>query len=73
MEQKTLKYLRVFIPGFVLLLGLYPIYDHFYSEVLDVKGLHVIYISFISLLLGAVYYQLNIQKIDYFSISLFYH
>ena len=63
MEQKTLKYLRVFIPGFVLLLGLYPIYDHFYSEVLDVKGLHVIYISFISLLLGAVYYQLNIQRL----------
>ncbi|MCK0137377.1 hypothetical protein [Arenibacter sp. S6351L] len=63
MEQKTLKYLRVFIPGFVLLLGLYPIYNHYYSEVLDIKGLHVMYISFISLLLGAVYYQLNIQRL----------
>lgn len=63
MEQKTLKYLRVFIPGFVLLLGLYPIYNHYYSEVLDIQGLHVMYISFISLLLGAVYYQLNIQRL----------
>lgn len=63
MEQKTLKYLRVFIPGFVLLLGLYPIYNHYFSEIYDITSLHVMYISFISLLLGAVYYQLNIQRI----------
>lgn len=63
MEQKTLKYLRVFIPGFVLLLGLYPIYNHYYSEIFDIKGLHVMYVSFISILLGAIYYQLNIQRL----------
>lgn len=63
MEQKTLKYLRVFIPGFILLLGLYPIYHHHYNDIYDIKSLHVMYVTFISILLGAVYYQLNIQRI----------
>src|SRR5690606_29362676 len=63
MEQKTLKYLRVFIPGFVLLLCLYPLYHHHYAELFDISSLHVMYISFISILLGAIYYQLNIQRL----------
>jgi hypothetical protein len=63
MEQKTLKYLRVLIPGIIILLGAYPIFLHYFGEAYDFKGLGITYITFISILLGGVYYQLNVQRL----------
>ncbi|MBF8961915.1 hypothetical protein I0P70_01545 [Pontibacter sp. FD36] len=63
MEQKTLKYLRIFIPGMIILLGSYPIFQFHLGEAFDIKGLNVTYVSFLSILLGGVYYQLNIQRL----------
>lgn len=63
MEQKTLKYLRILIPGLIILLALYPIFEFNYSEIFDLKSLDTTYITFISLMLGGIYYQLNIQRI----------
>lgn len=63
MEQKTLKYLRVFIPGLIILLGLYPIYDEFYSELYKIEKFETTYVTFAAILLGGIYYQLDIQHI----------
>ncbi|WP_224998729.1 hypothetical protein [Cesiribacter sp. SM1] len=63
MEQKTLKYLRIFIPGVMILLGGYPIYYHYFAEAYDLSGLNVTYATYLSVLLGAIYYQLDIQRL----------
>ncbi len=63
MEQTTLKYLRILIPGLIILLGLYPIFEYKYSEFFDLKTLDTTYITFISLMFGGIYYQLNIQRL----------
>jgi hypothetical protein len=63
MEQKTLKYLRVVIPGLIILFGAYPIYQNYLGEAFDLNGIHITYVTFLSVLLGGVYYQLNIQRI----------
>lgn len=61
MEQKTLKYLRVFIPGLIILLGLYPIYDELYSEIYKIEKFETTYVTFVAILFGGIYYQLNIR------------
>lgn len=61
MEQKTLKYLRVFIPGIIILLGLYPIYNEFYSELYKIDKFETTYVIFVAILFGGIYYQLNIR------------
>lgn len=63
MEQSTLKYLRILIPGLIILLGLYPVFEYKYSAIFDLKSLDTTYVTFISLLIGGIYYQLNIQRI----------
>lgn len=70
MEQKTLKYLRVLIPGLVFLLGFYPLYDFHFKSLYDAKSLDVTYVTYLSLLFGGIYYQLNIRHIvTQFSLS----
>ncbi len=61
MEQKTLKYLRVFIPGLIILLGLYPIYNEFYAEVFKIDKFETAYVTFVAILFGGIYYQLNVR------------
>lgn len=61
MEQKTLKYLRVFIPGLIILLGLYPIYDKLYSEIYKIEKFETTYVTFVAILFGGIYYQLNVR------------
>lgn len=62
MEQTTLKYLRVLIPGIICLLGAFPAYKHYLGSVFDVKSLDMTYITMISLIIGAIYYQLNLRQ-----------
>lgn len=47
----------------IILLGTYPIYLFYLGEAFDIKGLNVTYVTFLSILLGGVYYQLNIQRV----------
>jgi hypothetical protein len=61
MEQTTLKYLRVLVPGIICLLGLYPAYRYYLGELYDIKSLDVTYLTLISLILGSIYHQLNIR------------
>lgn len=61
MEQTTLKYLRVLIPGIIFLLGIYPIYNHYFKDIYDAKSLDTTYVTYLSILLGSIYYQLNIR------------
>lgn len=63
MEQTTLKYLRIFIPGLMFLLGTYPIYIFYYGEVYDVKTLHITYVTLLSVLVGSLYHYLNVRMI----------
>ena len=62
MEQTTLKYLRVLIPGIICLLGAFPAYKHYIGPIFDVKSLDMTYITMISLIIGAIYYQLNLRQ-----------
>lgn len=63
MEQTTLKYLRVLIPGLIILFGLLPINDQLHSFGINLNNYEYNYIIIIALLLGAIYYQLNIQHL----------
>lgn len=70
MEQTTLKYLRVFIPGIIFLLGFYPAYNHYFKDVYDAKSLDLTYVTYLSLIVGSIYYQLNVRYlIIYFSLK----
>lgn len=61
MEQTTLKYLRILIPGMFSYLGFYPIFNFYFGEIYDVKSVDFAIVTVISILLGAIYYQINIQ------------
>lgn len=63
MEQGTLKYLRVLIPGLIFLLGFYPIYDKYYSDLYKITSIDFSYLTLLSIIAGAIYYQLNLQHI----------
>ena len=63
MEQKTLKYLRVLIPGFIILIGLLPLQEQTENGITIVKSLNFNYMILLAVIIGAIYYQLNIQHI----------
>ena len=63
MEQGTLKYLRLLIPGLIFLLGFYPIYDRYFSGLYEVKSIDFSYLTFFSVIIGSIYYQLNLQRL----------
>lgn len=63
MEQGTLKYLRILVPGLIFLLGFYPIYNKYFSNLYQVTTIDFSYLTLLSLITGSIYYQLNIQHI----------
>ena len=66
MEQKTLKYLRIFIPGIIILIGLYPLLTDYILNDVDfgkMNAFHFTIVTFISIIIGGIYYQLNIQRL----------
>lgn len=63
MEQGTLKYLRVLIPGLIFLLGFYPIYDKYFSDLYKVTSLDFSYLILLSVIVGSIYYQINLQHL----------
>ncbi|MGV3586301.1 MAG: hypothetical protein ACO1OF_04805 [Adhaeribacter sp.] len=63
MEQSTLKYLRLLIPGLIFILGIYPIYNIYFSDLFGVKSIDFGYVTILALIVGGIYYQLNIQRI----------
>lgn len=63
MEQSTLKYLRIIIPGLIFLFGIYPIYAHYFADLFGLKTLDFGYVTILAIIIGGIYYQLNIQRI----------
>lgn len=66
MEQKTLKYLRIFIPGIIILIGLYPLLTDYILNDVDfakMNAFHFTIVTFISIIIGGIYYQLNVQRL----------
>jgi len=63
MDQTTLKYLRIFIPGLIFLVGFYPIYNHYFSKLFNVTSIDFSYLTLLSLISGSIYYQLNLQHL----------
>ena len=63
MEQTTLKYLRILIPGIICLLGLYPIYQKYFTNIYEIKSLEYSYFIFLSMILGSLYYLTDIQHL----------
>jgi hypothetical protein len=63
MEQGTLKYLRLLIPGLIFLIGFYPIYIRYFSDIFEVKSIDFSYLTLLSVIIGGIYYQLNIQRV----------
>lgn len=63
MEQGTLKYLRILIPGLIFLLGFYPIYNMYFSDIYKITSIDFSYLTLLSVITGAIYYQLNLQHI----------
>jgi hypothetical protein len=61
MEQTTLKYLRVLIPGMISYLGFFPVAKFYLGKLYDIGSLDFAYVTIFSLVIGALYYQLNIQ------------
>jgi GH18 family chitinase len=61
MGQTTLKYLRVLIPGLIILIGLLPIKNQLIGFGVNLDGLDYNYTILFAITLGAIYYQLNIQ------------
>ncbi|MGD9560935.1 MAG: hypothetical protein AB7F88_00090 [Pyrinomonadaceae bacterium] len=61
MEQTTLKYLRILIPGIICLLGIFPAYRHYLGSVFNIGALDTTYLTLICIILGAIYYQLNLR------------
>lgn len=62
MEQTTLKYLRVFVPGLTFYLGVFPIARFYFGDSYDIASLDFAYVTVFSLLAGAIYYQVNVQS-----------
>lgn len=70
MEQTTLKYLRIFVPGIIFFLGFYPIFLHYFGGIYEIKSLDFSYLTIICILIGSIYYQTDIQRfITYFTLS----
>ena len=63
MEQTTLKYLRILIPGLIFYLGLFPIAKFYIGSSYDIKSLDFAYVTVFSLLIGAIYDQFNLRYI----------
>jgi len=63
MEQTTLKYLRVLIPGLIILIGLLPIKNELIGFGVNLDGLDYNYTILFAITLGAIYYQLDIQRL----------
>jgi hypothetical protein len=61
MEQTTLKYLRVLIPGIACYLGAFPFVKYYFGDAYHIESLDFAYVTVFSLLAGAVYYQINLQ------------
>lgn len=61
MEQTTLKYLRVLIPGLTFYLGLFPFVKYYFGDTYHIESLDFAYVTVFSLLAGAIYYQINLQ------------
>lgn len=62
MEQKTLKYLRVLIPGFIILIFILPASDQLLGQNIFINFEYE-YLVILALIIGSIYYQLNIQHI----------
>lgn len=62
MEQSTLKYLRVLVPGLIFLLGIYPIYNKYFSKIYEIKTIDFSYLTLVSVIIGSIYYQSDIQN-----------
>lgn len=63
MGQGTLKYLRILVPGLIFLLGFYPIYNKYFSDLYQVTTIDFSYLTLLSVIAGSIYYQLNFQHI----------
>lgn len=61
MEQTTLKYLRVLIPGVIFLVGFFPTYKHLFPDIFQLLSIDFSYLMLLSLLVGGIYYQSNLQ------------
>jgi len=61
MDQTTLKYLRILIPGMMFFLGIFPIINFFSKTSYDIKSLNFTYVTAFSILLGAIYDQTNLR------------
>jgi hypothetical protein len=63
MEQSTLKYLRIVVPGLIILVGIYPIYDFYFPNTFRIDTIEFSYLISLSIVAGSIYYQLNFQRI----------
>lgn len=63
MEQSTLKYLRIVVPGLIFLIDFFPIYQQYFSGVYKVTTIDFSYLILLSLVSGSIYYQMNIQHL----------
>jgi hypothetical protein len=63
MELKTLKYLRVLVPGFIILIGMIPIKEQIIKNYSYLKSIDYNYVVLLAIVLGAIYYQLNISHL----------
>ncbi len=61
MEQTTLKYLRVLIPGLTFYLGVFPFVKYYFGDSYHIESLDFAYVTVFSLLAGAIYYQIDLQ------------
>jgi len=61
MEQTTLKYLRVLIPGITFYLGAFPFVKYYFGDTYHIESLDFAFVTVFSLLAGAIYYQINLQ------------
>lgn len=63
MDQVTLKYLRILVPGLIFLLGFYPIYNKYFTDLYKITTIDFSYLTLLSVIAGSIYYQLNLQHI----------
>lgn len=63
MDQSTLKYLRLLIPGFIFVIGIYPIYKEYITHSDLLTALDYSSLTLIAILLGSLYYITNLQEI----------
>ncbi len=73
MKQETLKYLRVLIPGLLVLVGCIPFFELVTPSIMkELPFIKLSYISLVSILIGSIYYQLDVSKlVTNFSFKIF--